>query len=399
VSVALWERDGLRVVELGAGISAAFGARLLADFGADVIKVEPPASGDESRRAGPFPGDVPDIEKSGLYLYLNFNKRAVTLDVESPSGAALLARLIQDADVVIENLSAGRFDSLPLPQGAIGERLIVCSISPYGQDGPKAEYLGSELSAYASGGLMYITGEAEREPLKQALNQASHHAGVNAASAVLTASFLQRRRGLGQRVDISEQETMAMTIFPALSTYSYTGGVMRRGRGTVPRLISSMPMPTKDGWIMPSYAGLGTWWESFAGFMELPEAATEEFSTAGKRRERAVQIDEMFGERFKERPTSDLFHGGQEWGLTLTALQSVADVAESDHLVERGFFIEQDHPVAGRVKMPGPVPFASNVSRTPVRPAPMLGQHNAEIFGELGLTLDDLKALTGAGIV
>ena len=396
--MTVWEGDGLRVVELGAGISAAFGARLLADFGADVIKVEPPGSGDEARRAGPFPDNSPDPEKSGLFLYLNFNKRALTLDIETRSGAALLAPLLEGADVLIENLGAGRLDALPLPDGAISDRLIVCSISAYGQDGPKAHYLGSEISAYASGGLMYITGEAEREPLKQALNQAGHHAGVNAASAILTASFLQRRAGCGQRIDISEQETMAMTVFPALSTYSYTGGVMRRGRGTVARLINSMPMATRDGWIMPSYAGLGTWWESFAAFMELPEAATEEFSTAGGRRERAGLIDEMFGARFEERSTSDLFHKGQESGLTLTALQSVADVAESDQLVERGFFIEHDHPVAGRVKMPGPVPFAANVDRMPRRPAPLLGQHNAEIFSGLGLTSEDIRALAGAGI-
>lgn len=397
--MSVWQRDGLRVIELGSGISAAFGARLLADFGADVIKVERPGRGDESRRAGPFPGDIPHPEKSGLFLYLNFGKRSVTLDVESVSGAALLAELLSDADVLIENLGAGALDKLPLPSGAINSRLIVCSISPYGQDGPKSAYVGSELSAYASGGLMYITGEAEREPLKQALSQASHHSGVNAASAVLAASFLQRRAGHGQRIDISDQETMAMTIFPALSTYAYTGGVMRRGKGTVPRLISSMPMPTKDGWIMPSYAGLGTWWDSFAGFMGMPEATGEEFSTAGRRREQAVRIDDMFGAAFKERPTSELFHQGQEWGLTLTALQSVGDVAESEHLVQRGFFVEQEHPVAGSVKMPGLVPKTPYLDRTPDRPAPLLGQHNAEVFAELGLGAEDIKALAGAEVI
>lgn len=395
--MTLWAGDGLRVVELGSGISAAFSARLLADFGADVVKVEP-VSGDETRRSGPFPGDEPDPEKSGLFLYLNYSKRAITLDLETPSGAAALARLLKDADILIENLGVGRLLALPLPEGAISERLIVCSISPYGQDGPKSGYLGSEIGAYASGGMMFITGEAEREPLKQALNQAGHHAGVNAASAILAASFLQRRFGRGQHIDISEQETMVMTVFPALTTYAYTGGVMRRGRGAVPHLISSMPMPTLDGWIMPSYAGLGTWWGAFAAFMDVPEAATEEFATAAARRQRGAEIDDLFGPKFKARPTAEIFHQGQEWGLTLTALQSVGDVAESPHLIERGFFVEQDHPVAGRVKMPGPVPAASGVDRSPLRPAPLLGQHNSEVFGALGLTADDLHASIGASI-
>lgn len=395
--MAVWAGDGLRVVELGSGISAAFAARLLADFGAEILKVEP-VSGDETRRSGPFLGDQPDPEKSGLFLYLNYNKRAITLDLETSSGAAVLAGLLKDADVLIENLGVGRLLTLPLPEGAISERLIVCSISPYGQDGPKSGYLGSEIGAYASGGMMFITGEAEREPLKQALNQAGHHAGVNAASAVLAASFLQRRFGRGQRIDISEQETMAMTVFPALTTYAYTGGVMRRGRGAVPHLISSMPMPTLDGWIMPSYAGLGTWWGAFAAFMEVAEAATDDFSTAAQRRQRGQEIDDLFGPKLKARPTSEIFHQGQEWGLTLTALQSVGDVADSPHLIARGFFVEQDHPVAGRVKMPGPVPQASGVDRNPQRPAPLLGQHNREVFEALGLTTDGLQASIGASI-
>jgi len=395
--VTLWDGDGLRVVELGSGISAAFGARLLSDFGAQVIKVEAP-TGDEARLAGPFPGDKSDPEKSGLFLYLNYNKRAITLDIETAEGASVLASLLAEADVVIENLGAGRFASLPFAEGALPERLIVCSISPYGQDGPKSGYLGSEIGAYASGGMMFITGEAEREPLKQALNQAGHHSGVNAASAILTASFLQRRFGRGQHIDISEQETMMMTVFPALTTYVYTGGVMRRGRGNVPRLISSMPMPTKDGWIMPSYAGLGTWWDAFAAFMEVPEATTEEFSTQGGRRQQGALIDELFGPKFKERPTAEIFHQGQEWGLTLTALQSVADVTESSHLVERDFFVEQDHPVAGRVKMPGPVPRVPGMERQPRRPAPLLGQHNEEIFAALGLGTDGKPVMSGANL-
>ena len=385
--MAVWESDGLRVVELGSGISAAFAARLLADFGADVIKVETPGRGDEMRYVGPFPGDKPHPEQSGMFLYLNFNKRGVTLDIETPADAAQLAELLADADVLIENLGPGRLDALPWPAGALSDRLIVCSISPYGQDGPKAEYLASELSVCAAGGLMYISGEAEREPLKQALNQAGHHSGVNAASAVLTASFLQRRDGRGQRIDISQQETMAMTVFPALSTYSYTGGVMRRGRGAVPKLISSMPMPTKDGWIMPSYAGLGTWWESFAAFMELPEGNADALQTPGGRQEQGELIDEMFGAKLKQRTTSDVFHQGQEWGLTLTALQSVADVVDSDHLVQRGFFLNQDHPVAGRVKMPGAVPIVLGIDRQARRPAPLLGEHNDETFGASAASL------------
>jgi crotonobetainyl-CoA:carnitine CoA-transferase CaiB-like acyl-CoA transferase len=386
-------------VELGSGISAAFGARLLAGFGADVIKVEAPAAGDETRRAGPFPDDEPHPEKSGLFLFLNVNKRAITLDVATLTGAALLARLLVEADVLIESLGAGRLDTLPLPEGALHDRLVVCSISTYGQDGPKAGYLGSELTAYASGGMMYITGDGLREPLKQGLNQAAHLAGVNAASASLAAVIGARISGQGQRIDISEQETVAWITFPALNLYSHTGGVMKRGPGNVPRLVNSRPMEASDGWVMPSYAGLGTWWEGFAAFMGQPELAAEHLLTPAGRQEHAAEIDAIAGPRLKAQPKQQIFHGGQEAGLTLTALQDAAEVVESPQLVERGFFVEQQHPVAGTVRMPGMVPFASNTPRTPVSPAPLLGQHNAGVFAALGLTPEDIAGLTGAGIV
>lgn len=395
----IWRNAGLRVIELGSGISAAYGARLLSDFGADVIKVERPGSGDETRLAGPFPDDEPHPEKSGLFLYLNYNKRGVTLDITEARGIRVLAHLLATADVLIENLGAGGLAALSLPEGALHQRLIVCSISPYGQDGPKAHYQGSEISAYASGGLMYITGEAERAPLKHGLHQAAHLSGVNAASAILVAAIRQRRQGLGDRIDISMQETSAITAFPALANYTHTGGVMIRGRGQVPRFISSMPMETSDGWVLPSYAGIGTWWDSFPGFIEVPELGEEGFLTQAERRENGALLDEKVGPKFKERTKAELFHGGQAWGLTFTALQTAEEVVNSDQLRERDFFVEQDHPVAGRVRMAGMIPAASNTSRAIRSPAPLLGQHNAEVFGALELSAEDLRELMGVTAV
>lgn len=393
-----WRGDGLRVVELGGGISAAYGARLLADFGADVIKVEPPGSGDETRRAGPFVDDQPNPEASGLFLYLNFNKRSVTLNISVPSGAALLARLLASADLVIENLGAGQFDALPLPDGVLAPRLVVCSISGYGQDGPKSGYLASEISAYAAGGLMYITGDGGREPLKHGLNQAAHLAGVSAASAALAAVMVARRTGRGARIDISEQETIAQTLFPALNIYSHTGGVMKRAPSGIANLVNSSPMPARDGYIMPSYAGFAEW-ESFSAFIGVPELAEQRFLTPAGRLHHAEEIDRLVEEPFRSKSKHELFHEGQEWRFTFTAVQTAEDLAGCPHLGARGFFIEQDHPVAGRVCMPGMVPFAGAVSRSPVSPAPLLGADNRSVFESLGLSASGLATLAGAGIV
>jgi crotonobetainyl-CoA:carnitine CoA-transferase CaiB-like acyl-CoA transferase len=396
--VSLWVRPGLRVVELGGGISAAYAARLLADFDADVIKIESPGVGDLARRAGPFPRDTPNPETSGLFLYLNYNKRSVTLDITTPTGAALLGRLLAEADVLIENLGAGRLDSLPLPPDAIPDRLVICSISPYGQDGPKASYTATEISAYAAGGMMYITGDGGREPVKHGLNQAAHLAGVNAAAATLAAALLARHSGVGQRIDISEQETVAQTIFPALNIYSHTGGVMRRAPGGISSLVNSSPMATRDGYIMPSYAGFGEW-EAFSAFIGVPELAEDRFLSPAGRLRHAEEIDHLVEPRFRAMSRDELFHTGQEWRFTFTSVQTAEDLAACPHLSERGYFIEQHHPVAGTVRMPGMAPFAGAVARSPVTPAPLLGKHTGEVLARLGVSPDDLIVLAGAGVV
>lgn len=395
--MALWNGSGLRVVELGSGISAAYATRLLADFGADVIKVEPPGSGDETRHLGPFPGDIPNPEKSGLFLYLNFGKRAITLDVQTPDGADLLALLLSDADVLIENLGPGGLEALPLP-GDAPRRLVICSISPFGQDGPRAREAASEIGVYAAGGMLYVTGDADHPPVKHGLDQAAHLAGVNAAAAALAAAMLARETGWGQQIDISEQEVVAQTIFPALNLYSHTGGVMTRSSGGAANLVASNPMPTSDGYIMPSYAGFGAW-ESLAAFLDLPELAEERFLTPTGRQTYGEEIDRIAAPKLAATPKSLLFHGGQEWQLTFTAVQTPADLVTCPHLDERGFFVEQQHPVAGIVRMPGMVPFASAIGRTPVRPAPSLGEHTAAVLTELGVAPDELPALSAARVI
>ncbi|MBT5774305.1 MAG: CoA transferase, partial [Dehalococcoidia bacterium] len=376
----MWRGNGLRVVELGGGIAAAFGSRLLADFGADVIKIEPPA-GDASRRSGPFAGDEVDPERSGMFLYLNHGKRGVTLDLEANEVIERLARLLAGADVVIENLGAGEFNKLAARLPALPAQLVVCSISPYGQDGPKAELPGSELSAYASSGMMYMTGLADGPPLKQGLHQGEHLAGVNAAAATLAASMLARREGAGQRIDISLQETVALSGFPALNVYTHTGAVVKRAPSTLAQLMTSQAMRASDGWIMPSDAGIDVWWDSFAGYLERPELLEPPFDTSAARRANHEELDRITGEAFIQRTKDDLFHSGQAFGLTMSSIQTPEEIAACPHLEERTFFVEQEHPIAGRVRMPGAVPQTAGViDREIRRPAPQLGEHNDEVF-------------------
>ena len=371
------------MVELGGGIAAAFGARLLADFGADVVKVEPP-DGDPSRRAGPFEGDESHPERSGMFLYLNYGKRGVVLDLDDTEDLNRLAALLANADAVVENLGPGRFEALTEPIGGGPAHLVICSISPYGQDGPKAGRLGLELSAYASSGMMYMTGLADRPPVKQGLHQGEHLAGVNAAAATLAAARLAKRTGRGQRIDISLQETVALTGFPALNVYTHTGAVVQRAPATLAQLMTSQAMPASDGWVMPSDAGIDVWWDAFAGYLERPELLEPPFDTSVGRRANHQQLDRITGEAFARRTKADLFHTGQSFGLTMSAIQTPEEIAACPHLEARNFFVEQTHPEAGTVRMPGPVPQTGGiVDRAVRRPAPRLGEHTAEVFGSL----------------
>jgi crotonobetainyl-CoA:carnitine CoA-transferase CaiB-like acyl-CoA transferase len=395
----LWPGAGMRIVDLGDGIAAAYAARLLADFGASVIKIECPDGGDSSRTFGPFPGDVPNPEASGMFLYLNAGKRSVSGDVESTEGAAIVGRILQTADVVIEDRGPGWFDRLPFPPESLEERLVVCSISAYGQDGPKAGKKASEIGVYASGGMMYITGDGSREPLVHGGSQAAHLSGVNAASACLAAHMLAKTTGRGQRIDISEQEVIATTIFPALNIYSHTGGVMKRAPSGIANLVNSSPMETNDGYIMPSYAGLGDF-QALAAFLEVPELGDERFSTPERRAANAEEIDELAGPAFRSRSKQDIFHNGQEWRLTFTAVQDGKDLVDCPQLGARHFFAEQEHPIAGTVKTPGRVPADIGDARADqLGPAPTLGQHTRSVLEALGLATGDIGKLLDDGLI
>lgn len=376
-----WKSPALHVVELGGGISAAFATRLLADFGAEVIKVEESLAPDMTRQLGPFRDDDRERSSSGLFMYLNAGKRGVAMELDTDPGRRQLAWLLGEADLVVENLGAGAFDQLVRGMG-LDERLVVCSISPYGQAGPKSAYRGSELSAYASGGMLHMTGSQDRPPVKHGYHQAGHLAGVNAAAASLAAVRLARHSGLGQRIDISEQETVAMTIFPALTVCSHTGGVVKRAPLTLPRLATSQAMESSDGWIMPADAGLNVWWESFVSFIGCPELLSDRFLDRGERQRHEGELDAIVAPAFRARTRADLFHGGQEQGLTMSAIQAPDEIVHCQHLAARQFFVHQRGVDGTAVTMPGMVPRTPGVRLgAGASPAPRLGQHNAEVFG------------------
>ncbi len=244
----------LKVLELGELFSAAYCAKLLADLGADVIKVEPPG-GDEARRAGPFPGDIPHPERSGLFLYLNTNKMGLTLDVSTASGREAFLRLAGWADIVVENLGPKRMRALGLAfeqLAAVSPSLIVTSISPTGQTGPYRDYQASDLVSFHMGGYGYHLGGPVDDPnadapLKAAERQADYVAGVTAALATMAAALRRGQRGRPQHVDASAQEALVPFVFGQVARYAYEGKPQNRSRADNPATGVVAVLPTRDG--------------------------------------------------------------------------------------------------------------------------------------------------------
>ncbi|PIU54927.1 MAG: hypothetical protein COS88_06115, partial [Chloroflexi bacterium CG07_land_8_20_14_0_80_51_10] len=255
----------LRILDLSQYVSGPYCTKLLADFGAEVIKIESPNGGDISRRCGPFPGDIPDPEQSGLFLHLNTNKKSITLDLRTEAGDKLFKQLISKTDVLVENSGPSAMDYESLQD--LNPSLILTSISYFGQDGPYCDWRGADIVAQALGGIMKLTGLPDREPLKIAGPQAEYQAGLNAAVATMTALYLRDETGRGQHIDISVIEVLASILEGALLSYTYDGTLRERDGARHPTIHPSTILPCKDGYI---HVDASTDWETFARFVGIP---------------------------------------------------------------------------------------------------------------------------------
>ena len=391
------------MLDLTHHVAGPYCTKLLADFGAEVIKVERPGTGDAARAMGPFAGDDPHPEKSLLFAYLNTSKQGITLDLKSATGRGMLERLVSDADILVENFSPRVMPGLGLDHHSlekINPALVYVSISNFGQTGPYRDYRATDIVEYALGGLMYILGSHDKAPLKHALRQTQFKAGTNAATAALIAYFHRQTTGQGQHVDVSIQEAVASALRDTASLYSYSGAIRQRQQkysGEMPR----SPMPAKDGHIVPIHFGGVVDWDETGDFLGEPELKREEFSTPEGRLEHAKELHETLERAFGRWNKFELFQEAHKRrGNIYGVVQSPAEVVGSGQYRHRGYFVEVVHPIIGPAIYPG-APFI--MSGTPWQassPAPTLGQDNQRIYcGELGLSSDELMALRASGIV
>jgi crotonobetainyl-CoA:carnitine CoA-transferase CaiB-like acyl-CoA transferase len=395
----------VRVLELTNSQSGAFCAKLLADQGADTIKVEPPGWGDQTRHEPPFIGGEPHPDRSTAFLAFNTNKRGVTLDVGQSAGRDLFFRLVEGSDVVIESSPPGQQDELRVGYQTLKEvnpRVILLSITYFGQDGPYAHYQGNDLVAQAMGGFLYaVTGSADRPPMGTALQQMEITAARNGVIAIMAALLSREATGEGAHIDLSVMEAAVSTPSGLIHPYSFTGRSPHRG-GSDRNVMDGMHLPTRDGEVTLTTAGTGGRpMEVWAEFLEEPRLLDPKFATRPSRLENWEELHRLVAPKLAQWSNLGLMKATMARGLVIGLVQSPEQVVDSPHLAERGYFVELDHPEVGRLKYPGPGFFIDGMNpMQTIRAAPRLGEHNTEVFcGELGLSHEELGLLRAARVV
>ncbi|MBC8279240.1 MAG: CoA transferase [Chloroflexi bacterium] len=395
-----------RVLDL-TGPEGVFCGKLLADYGAEVIKVEPP-TGDPTRQRAPFIADEPGTERSSYFLFYNTNKKSVTVDLETTAGRDVFKKLVVSADVLIESFSVGYMQSLGLDFDSLkadNPGLVMASITPFGQTGPWKDYKSSDLISLAASGFMQITGDPDGPPLRQG-NEQSHFPGSqHAATAIMGALFYRDMQdGQGQYIDVSMQEAM-ITYYtdahPALAWMQRGENVTRVGTNST-LVIPLGAYPSQDGWIS---AGIITprEWENLSNWMfEVTgneEILNEDYKGGNQDRAPYNDIITALVIDFTTRFTSEeLFHQGQERNLVFIPVNTVSDLLTDPQLDASNFWFDLDHSEAGSLKYPLGVFDSEEVSPV-TKPAPHLGQDNEAIFGELGLGESELAALRTQGVI
>jgi crotonobetainyl-CoA:carnitine CoA-transferase CaiB-like acyl-CoA transferase len=377
----------LRVVECSQGIAGPYCCKLLAEYGADVVKVEPPLVGDTTRRWGPFPADVPDHDSSGLFLHLNTTKKSVTIDLATAEGREALLRSLAQADILVESYAPGQMPSWGLGYDDLKRvfpRLIYVSITPYGQTGPYRDYMGNSLTAMALSGLMSLTGNPDKEPLSTGGEPGEYFAGLQAWVGTLAALAFRDQHDVGQHVDVSIMESAATTDEATTAAYAFMGVIRRRFYS---RHLWGYPqdaLPCKDGYVFvhPGPRGFPapTVYEGASGMallvgdLELDENPL--FLDRWERWFRWQEFDKLMEPFLSSRTKEEIVSFAQALRMPFAPLLNVAELMEDPHLNERGYFKELEHPSGGRLKHTGEV-FRMSESTWRLERAPLLGEHNS----------------------
>jgi len=397
--------EDIKVLDLTQYVAGPYSTKLLADYGAQVIKIEEPGFGDPSRSMGPFPGDIPHPEKSGLFLYLNMNKKGITLNLKSEAGKRVFRQLIAGIDILVESYRPGMLSSLELDYDnlkKINQNLVLASITNFGLTGPYSDFKAGDITIWAMGGEMYSTGVPGREPLMLAPNVAQYIVGSVAAVGIMGAFYAARYLNIGQQVDVSAMEVQSgVTERRLINLLSY------EYRGKINPRIATMEVgfpygvyPCKDGYI--NVQGGRVYWDRIVKMVESPAFLMDPKWTkldAQANPSLKAEFEKYFLNWLINRTKKETIEAGQAAGVPCTPLQTTEEVFKDPHFNARGCFVEIEHPMTGVLKYPRSPVLLNGTPAQIKRPAPMLGQHNCEIFGQLGFSNSDLVKLRQQGVI
>ncbi len=392
--------DGLRIVDLSRIVAGPLATQIFGDYGAEVIKIEQPGVGDDSRQW--IPPRAPD--GSATYFFaINRNKKSVTLNLKHPRGKDILKVLVRQADVLVENFKPGTMEDLGLGYEALraeNPRLIYCAISGFGASGPKREWAGYDAIMQGVTGLMSITGEADGTPVKVGVALIDEITALYAHGAILAALLRRERTGRGQKVECSLLESGVAALMNAATAYLLAGEVQGRWGSAHASVVPYQAFKAKDDYLMVG-AGNERLWKNFCEVLGVPEWADDpRFDSNEKRVERRGELVRMIEERLQSRSRDEWVEAFGAAGLPTGPINNVGDVFRDPQVLHRGMVQTVDHPAAGTIRLVGvPVKF----SETPgdvASPPPLLGQHTEEVLGRLlRLTAAEIGQLREEGVV
>jgi len=387
--------EGLLVVDLTRALAGPYCTMMLADLGARVVKIESPEGGDDTRGWGPpFLGG-----ESAYFLSVNRNKESVTLNLKHPEGIEVLHRLLGRADVLVENFRPGVMDRLGLGYRELHERyprLVYCSISGFGQDGPYREKPAYDLILQGMGGIMGITGEEEGPPVKVGVAIADIAAGMFAAYGILAALWARERTGRGQLVDVALLDGQVAWLTYAASNYFATGEDPRRMGSAHPNLAPYQAFRTRDGYLNVA-VGSEAIWQRFCEVVEPSLRDDPRFRTNADRVRNRSSLVQLLEARFREKTTAEWQELLDRAGVPNGPIYRISEVFADPQTLHRQMKVTLEHPTAGKVTVTGvPVKFSDTPGAVRT-PPPLLGQHTEAVLAELGYSPEDVARLRAEG--
>ena len=392
--------EGVRVLDLSRELRGAYCGRLLGEYGADVILIEPPGHGNPWRHVGPFAGDDAHPEKSLFFLHYYANRRSVALDVARPRGLELLLRLAARCDVLLHDRAPTECAVLGLTESVLTQanpRLIVAALTAFGETGPDQDRVGGDLIVNCAGGLATLTGDPARAPLRPGGDQGEHITALHGAVAITGALLARDAGGGAAHVDVSAQESVASVLENAMEFALLEGRPVARQSGRHPISWPGRVFPCKDGSVVISCGSAAQARACFALVDDHETAADPVLADRDARRANADRLEARLIERFRDRECDDLFHHGQALGVPIGVVHSAESVLDDPQLVSYAFFREAEHPDVGRYVDTGAA-FRLDGAAAAHVPAPRLGADTWAVLAEIGIDEAARRELVRAGV-